>query len=120
MTSDALSNESNRESLGEAGSTANRNVSIDPAVFAWVRCLTQRVELGCPRPAHFRVTGSAAGPLHEDSRRCRRVFHTQCGKRATFPGPAASERRVRGRSWRSLVVDERRPTVCPRSRGLDL
>ena len=35
MTSDALSNESNRESNGAAGSTANRNVSIDPAAFAW-------------------------------------------------------------------------------------
>ena len=33
MTSDALSNESNRESNGAAGSTANPNVSIDPAVF---------------------------------------------------------------------------------------
>ena len=53
MTSDALSNESNRESNGAAGSTANRNVSIDPAAFAWVRCLTQRVELGCPRPARI-------------------------------------------------------------------
>ena len=55
MTSDALSNESNRESNGAAGSTANRNVSIDPAAFAFVRCLTQRVELGCPRPALIRV-----------------------------------------------------------------
>lgn len=47
MTSAAWSNESNRESNEAAGSTANRNLSIDPAAFTWVRCLTQRVELGC-------------------------------------------------------------------------
>ena len=80
MTSDALSNESNRESNGAAGSTANRNVSIDPAAFAWVRCLTQRVELGCPD----RILSVSSGWFGASG--TRRRFVRCCGGRSVVVG----------------------------------